>query len=91
MESEGSMPDWLSLLPLAAIVTFWAIMFFVALTLTRRALRGVGELASEQASDEAELDAASRLQTETGGHSNPDASAVNASAQGGGSAPAGGH
>lgn len=36
--------EWISLVYLAVIVGFWLIVFFVALFLTRRALRGVGEL-----------------------------------------------
>jgi hypothetical protein len=36
--------DWTSLIYLAAIVCFWAIVFVVALIMTRRALSGVGEL-----------------------------------------------
>jgi hypothetical protein len=41
--------DWSSLIYLAAIVIFWAIVFFVALFMTRRALHGVGELPVDDA------------------------------------------
>jgi hypothetical protein len=39
------------LLFLAAIVGFWALVFFVALFLTRRSLRGVGERLPEETND----------------------------------------
>jgi hypothetical protein len=39
------------LLFLAAIVGFWALVFFVALFLTRRSLRGVGERLPEESGD----------------------------------------
>jgi hypothetical protein len=38
---------------LAAIVGFWALVFFVALFLTRRSLRGVGERLPEENGDAA--------------------------------------
>jgi hypothetical protein len=41
--------EWISLAYLAAIVTFWAIVFVVALVMTRRALSGVGELTVDDA------------------------------------------
>lgn len=33
------------------VVLFWAIIFFIAVTLTRRALRGVGEPLATEAED----------------------------------------
>ncbi len=39
------------LLFLAAIVGFWMLVFFVALFLTRRSLRGVGERLPEETSN----------------------------------------
>jgi hypothetical protein len=47
--AEGLTP----LLFLAAIVGFWALVFFVALFLTRRSLRGVGERLPEETGDSA--------------------------------------
>jgi hypothetical protein len=41
--------DWTSLLFLAAIVAFWAVVFFSVLYMTRRSLRGVGELPIDDA------------------------------------------
>jgi hypothetical protein len=43
------------LLILFFIVAFWAIVFFVALFMTRRSLRGVGELPAEETSGQEQL------------------------------------
>ncbi len=42
------MPEWMSLVILGGIVGFWALVFFTAVFLTRRSLRGVGELSAEE-------------------------------------------
>lgn len=63
--------DWRPLIILGAIVGFWLIVFFVAVFMTRNALRGVGELpvddaaAHEAPSPNGHIPAANQAQKQT--------------------------
>jgi hypothetical protein len=52
------MPAWIwQAVFYGSIVIFWAIVFFVAVFLTRRSLRGVGELSAEETGGHADVSA----------------------------------
>lgn len=57
------MPSWVTAAIIyGAIVLFWAIIFAVAVTLTRRSLRGVGEPLAEEAEQSPSASANGRVQ-----------------------------
>jgi hypothetical protein len=74
--------DWQPLIILGAIVGFWAIVFVVAVYMTRRSLAGVGELVVD--------DAVAHTPPSPNGHipaANPSQAEVPASSNGSAKAP----